>query len=441
MLEVDPKWNSLCSPQVFLRAREEVVFAYENQPMFREHLASGGLTPDDLVTPADLLAFPPTKKSSFRRGFPGKVLARGRSLQDRFVHRSPSSGTGGERLLTVAHTYALAERMNATMMVHPLLRTIFLTFVHHRPARFAAPNCSDVECASPRTTISDRILPDGTLVLPVAHDLLATPAAIVDQALAEIDAWQPDWLYTDPTHLAFLIRESRRRGIGPPSTCRGLALTYTATTRVSRRQIAEFFPLDVPSAEILSMSELGWIAMECPFGTLHLNNQTFYVELVTDGRLARTGEMGELFVTSIGDRLCPHVRYKTGDVYRLLPDCDCGHEFPAVRHEGRNQDMLMNDSGVLLTPRQLDAMINFDFIDVYKLEQLGETTFRFRWIANNRRRLESDRMLKETLRDVLGAKAELRVEQADYIEADRSGKFLSCVSQVAQNYCDDHRSR
>src|SRR5262249_6578824 len=147
------------------------------------------------------------------------------------------------------------------------------------PVRLAAPNCSDVECASPHTTLADRILPDGTLVLGVAHDLLATPPAMVRTTLREMYEWRPDWLYADATHLSFFIREATRASLPLPTSCRGAVFTYTALTRVARRQISAALP-SLLFAEVISMSELGWVAMECPLGTMHLNNLTFFIELV-----------------------------------------------------------------------------------------------------------------------------------------------------------------
>src|SRR6266516_7461430 len=107
------------SEEAFSGAVEEVADAYDSVPFFQRHMDDAGLRPDDLRTPADFRRLPPTSKVDYRRNFPAGVLVRGATLNDPFVFRSQSSGTTGERLLTIAHTYALAERMTTPSSAHP----------------------------------------------------------------------------------------------------------------------------------------------------------------------------------------------------------------------------------------------------------------------------------------------------------------------------------
>jgi phenylacetate-CoA ligase len=419
----------------FPGALDELYVAYEQVPFFGRHLDAAGLHPDDILTTEDFRRVPPTAKPDYRRNFPAGVLVRGATLNDPSIYKSRSSGTTGDRLLTVVHTFTLADRMTATTTVHPGLLRVFAAAKEQRLCRYAPPNCSDVECATPFTTPATRTLPDGTLVLPVAHDLLATPDVMVRQAIDELSEYGPHWLYVDPQHLAFLVRSLRRHGIPPPAVG-GVVLTYNVVAAMSRRQIAEFFPPDTVTVEVASMSELGWMGMECPSGFLHLNTESFYLELLPEGdgptRPAEPGELAELYVTSIGDEISPHIRYRTGDLYTLLDgDCPCGHRFPRAVHHGRRKDVMRaGDGTALLTPKQLDQLVGpARWLDVYKLHQLTPGRFRFRYIpAGDDRDDAAAGELTAELRAALGSG--LTVEAADYIECERSGKFLPCVSEV-----------
>lgn len=407
--------------------------------MFRQHMDACGLRPTDIMTEDDIRRIRPTRKSDYRRGFPDDVLVTGARLTDRGMFTSQSAGTAGDRLVTVAHVWTLADRMHRTMDVHPPLRSLLSTLVPQRVARYAPPNCSDVECATPDTTMADRILADGTLVLPVAHDVMATPPEMVEQALSELRRWSPNWLYADPTHLALLVREHAQRGIQAPVTCRAVVLTYTQCTAAARRRIAAFFPPPVEIAEVVSMSEVGWLAMECPRGTLHLNNRSYYAELLVDGRPARVGEAADLYLTTLRDRVCPHIRYQTGDVYRLLEPCPCGHPFPALRHEGRRKDMIVRGSRVVLTPRGLDLLLPAGWIDVYRLAQIDDRRFDFQFVAGEDCPEGAEALLARMLLGGLGDDVDLAVERRDYIAAERSGKFLTCVSRVSQRLLEAGR--
>ena len=417
----------------FASAQEEVAGAYENVPFFRRHMDGAGLRPHDLRTPADFRRLPATGKVDYRRNFPAGVLVRGATLGDPFIFRSQSSGTTGERLLTIAHTFALAERMTTTSEAHPGLQAVFAAARPQRIARYAAPNCSDVECATPFTTPESRTLFDGTRVLPVAHDLLATPKVMIDQAVAEIVDYDPHWLYTDPMHLAFLARNLRARG-GTPPPVGGVVLTYNLVTRIARRQVDEVFGASSIVVEVVSMSELGWMGMQCPAGFVHMNTDSFYLELLVGDRPAEPGELAELYVTSIGDQISPHLRYRTGDIYTLVDgDCPCGHRFPRVEFEGRGRDVIRRAGAVRLTPKGLDRLVGDPgWIDLYKLRQLDDDRFSFRYIRpDGTDRTRDAATLTERLHDRLGGDAKLAVDEVDYIECERSGKFLPCVSEVA----------
>ncbi len=315
--------------------------------------------------------------------------------------------------------------------MHPAFRAFLMSHPRRRTCRYAAPNCSDVECATPGSTREDRTLPDGTVVLPVLHDLLATPPAMIEQAIRELLDVNPHWLYADPTHLAFLARHMARRGAQAPPSCAAIALTYSLGTAVARRQIAALFG-EVCTAEVVSMSEFGWVAMECPNGRMHLNTRSYYAELLVGDRAARAGELAELVLTSRGDKLSPHIRYRTGDYYRLeAVPCPCGHAYPSVRHEGRWRDMLRRGPEVLLTPRALDALVGpAPWLDLYKLHQASAAHFVFRYVPAGDRAPGRESELADALHTVLGRDARIDVEATSYIAGERSGKFASYTSAL-----------
>jgi phenylacetate-CoA ligase len=416
----------------FAGALEEIAEAYERVPFFKGHMDAAGLRPGSVTTPADFRRIPATSKVDYRRNFPAGVLVRGAALSDPFVFRSQSSGTTGERLLTIAHSYTLAERMTTTATVNPGLSGVFSGATEQRICRFAAPNCSDVECATPFTTPESRTLPDGTRVLPVAHDLLSTPDSMIDQAVDEIVDYRPHWLYTDPMHMAFLARNLKARNIAPPPAG-GVVLTYNLVTRSARRQVAEAYGTDQPVlAEVVSMSELGWMGMECPHGFVHMNTDSFYLEFLVGDRPAEPGELAEMYVTSIGDEISPHLRYRTGDLFTLLDGrCPCGHCYPRVEFHGRGTHLVMRHGEPVLTPHHLDELIGpAEWLAAYKLRQLDEDRVRLRYIPSHSAEPTHPPELADRLRAALGPDIAVDIEPVGYIECERSGKFLCCVSEV-----------
>jgi phenylacetate-CoA ligase len=416
----------------FTAALAELRFAYERVPFFRAHLDGAGLRASDIRTPADFRRVPLTTKTHYRRHFPAGVLADGTRLADSYVYRSQSSGTTGERLVTAAHTYLLTDRMTTTAQLNPALLAA-LEVSPQRICRYAAPNCSAVECATPLSTVTDRTLPDGTLVLPVAHDLLATPPAMVDQAIGEMLAYQPNWLYADPAHLAFLVRGLRARDV-PPPPADAAVLTYSLCTAPALRQITEYLRPRTAVVNVLSMSEFGWLGAECPAGSLHLNTESFYFELMAGERPAELGEVAELVITSISDELSPHIRYRTGDLYSIVDgECACGTTQPRVLAHGRARDAVVRHGRAPITPLEIDQVVGpAPWLDAYKLRQLDQTVVRLRYVpAKDADPAPAAESLKHRLTELVGSTVE--VEPVGYIEAERSGKFLACVSGLGAN--------
>ncbi len=417
----------------FEAVREEITYAFDNTVFFRKHMEASGLRPEDIRDPDDFRRIPPTSKVHYRRNYPAGVLARGYTLNSPNVMRFQSSGTSGDRLNSAIMSYDLARRQATALGVNRRFDALWRPGSRPRICRFAPPNCSDVECATGFSTMEDRILPDGTLVLTVAHDLLATPEWQIVKALDEIESYQPDLLVVDPTHFAFLTRWARRldRKITSPRHLHTVC-GYTLMTRVARRQIEAFMGPDAPIGDMIGMSELGYLGFECDHGQRHINDKDFYVEFVEGGKPVENGRMGELYVTTIDDGLIPRVRYATGDYFTPVGEaCACGSELPVVRVEGRATHMVRLPDGRVVTPAAVDAAVGTaPWLDIYKFEQDRTGVCTFRYIPNAAARPDDVAALEARLAETLSPQ-HVRLEAVDYISAERSGKFQPCVSHIS----------
>ncbi|WP_018680241.1 phenylacetate--CoA ligase family protein [Actinokineospora enzanensis] len=416
----------------FEAVREEIAYAFDRTVFFREHMEANALRPEDIRSAEDFLRIPPTSKSHYRRNFPAGVLARGYTLNSPHVMRFQSSGTSGDRLNSAILAYDLTRRQATALAVHPGFDELWRPGNRPRICRFAPPNCSDVECATGFSSMDDRTLPDGTLVLTVAHDLLATPEWQVVKAFDEIEAYEPDLLVVDPTHLAFLTRWGRRLGREITSKRKlHVVCGYTLMTGVARRQLDATLGPNVPIGDMIGMSELGYLGFECHHGNRHINDRDFYVEFVDDGEHVPEGRMGELYVTTLDDGLVPRIRYATGDYFTPVGEpCGCGSDLPVVRIEGRATHMIRLADGRIVTPGAVAALVgDAPWLDLYKLAQDATGACTFRYLADEPAAAEI-RDLEDRLTEVL-APNPLRCEAVDYIACERSGKFQSCVSQIS----------
>ncbi|GLS24556.1 phenylacetate--CoA ligase family protein [Marinibactrum halimedae] len=418
----------------FEEVQDEIRYAYDNTIFFKKHMDNAGLNPRDITEIGDLSRIPPTVKKDYRKGFPASVIASGYNLKSPHVMRFQSSGTEGDRLVSVVLSYDLARRQASCISVNSKFSSLWRPGLKLRTCRFAAPNCSDVECANPNSTMESRLLDDGTLVLPVYHDLLTTPERMVNMALDEIEEYDPHLLFVDPTHFAFLIRAMKKSGRFPHKK-QGFCIMsgYTLCTQVARRQIKECYGEDVAFADMLGMSEMGYLGFECTEGKQHMNVEDYHLEFIKNGRPAEPGELAELVITTLGDELSPHIRYATGDMFRVSAEkCACGHPAPVVRAEGRVKNALWLRDDTVVTPRELDELIGpAEWIDMYQMNQTNDDEFSFSYLRNDAWTPQQEDELIGKFRETLKTN-NITCTPTQYLPADRGGKFISCISSVAQ---------
>lgn len=402
------------------KVKKEIEFAYRKVPYFKNN----AVLPDDFQTASNIEGAAITNKSVYRKNFPMGILSEGHSLKDPYVSRLQSSGTSGDRLVSVIHSFKLADRMANCLDVNPAYQYL-KNVTRIKTCRYAAPNCSDVECANPRSTMADRTLPDGTLVLPVYHDLLTTPDDMFRIAFDELHSYEPDLWYVDPLYLSVLIKYAREKGWKFDLDRRfSILLTYTFATQCLLRQIKDFCKGHAPVASIMAMSEFGFVGIGCSHGNLHLNDKDYYHELIQLEGSALEENLWELVITSIGDRLAPHIRYRTNDIYNLHDECSCGSSMPYVSFLGRTKDLLKLPSGKFFTPGQLDKAVGSPlWIDIFQLTRQSTDSYIFRYRGDKELFNESEKTeLYERLCECLETE-NIRIDNVNYFPFERGGKF------------------
>jgi len=93
------------------------------------------------------------------------------------------------------------------------------------------------------------------------------------------------------------------------------------------------------------LTETGYgCAVECPAHMgMHIRSDELYIEIVnpTTGQILPSGHWGEIVITTLLREAMPFIRYRTGDIGRLLPPpCGCGLNVPRLdRVRGRISEL------------------------------------------------------------------------------------------------------
>jgi phenylacetate-CoA ligase len=128
-----------------------------------------------------------------------------------------------------------------------------------------------------------------------------------------------------------------------------------------RKQIEDLYGIKAYNSYGLSEVCGPGVAFECPYQNgMHIWEDYFYVEVIDPktGESLPDGEEGELVLTTLRRDAMPVIRYRTGDLTRIIPGpCQCGRTHRRIdRIKGRADDMMIIN-GVNIFPVQIEQTI------------------------------------------------------------------------------------
>ena len=275
--------------------------------------------------------------------------------------------------------------------------------------------------------LRDRLL--RTELLP-AFDM---SEANLDRFIERIKSKRPKMLFGYPSALAYIARHAERRNERLDTL--GIKVAFVTSESLyehQRQQIEKTFGCRVANG--YGGRDAGFIAHECPEGSLHITAEDLIVEIVdAEGRVVPPGEEGEIVVTHLATRDFPFLRYRTGDVgVRGERRCACGRGLPTLSEvKGRSTDFVVASDGTVLHGLAL----------IYVVRDLpGIRTFKIVQESLDRTRVSIvpeagfDPGVRATIADGikarLGREVTVDVEVVDALAAERSGKHRYVKSMV-----------
>jgi phenylacetate-CoA ligase len=167
----------------------------------------------------------------------------------------------------------------------------------------------------------------------------------------------------------------------------------------------------------------------------------FYPEIIdpSSGAVLPEGELGELVLTTLSRQAMPLIRYRTGDLTRLLPPTSRPAMRRMERITGRSDDMLVV-RGVNVFPTQIEELLltvgglapHFQLILTRPARQ-DELNVRVeaRQDASFERRQDAAAELHAAIRDNLGIRVEVTVTDPGVVERS-AGKMRRVLDERPQ---------
>jgi len=172
----------------------------------------------------------------------------------------------------------------------------------------------------------------------------------VDAALRDLHRYGVRHLIGYASSLYLLARAMRERGVHNPgvstimATGDTLFVNYRKTIEeVFESRVTDYYGAGGEGFHLASQCERG--------GQYHTHTENSVIELLTDGRPATPGEMGEIVVTQLDNRAMPLIRYATGDlaVVSKQQSYDCGRQLALIESiQGRVPDIVFAPDGSCL---------------------------------------------------------------------------------------------
>jgi phenylacetate-coenzyme A ligase PaaK-like adenylate-forming protein len=161
-----------------------------------------------------------------------------------------------------------------------------------------------------------------------------------------------------PQHIFAFARWCEYKGIEVPIKRVMVSADYVAKAvraEVERIWNAQFY-------EHFGMTEMGLVgAVDCDFHTgLHIRENDLYIEIINPktGEILSDGEWGELVFSTLTRTAMPFIRYRTGDIARLLPGkCACGSKLKRLDSVGGRYADLIDCEGRSFAMPELEEIL------------------------------------------------------------------------------------
>jgi len=344
-------WNQAmeCAPRETLQAlqlsrlQSEIATAYDRVPFYRRLFDAAGIRPRDVRTLDDLKHLPFTRKSDFRDNYPFGLLA---VPLDEVVRVHGSSGTTG-KLTLVAYTandVALwGEVMARTLTAGGVSRK---DIVHNAYGYGLFTGGLGIHYGAERI---------GATVVPMSSGNTARQIMLIHDLGATALCCTPSYalfLAESAMEMKQDLRESKLRvgffGAEPWS-------------EAMRHEVEE--RLGVMALDIYGLSEIigPGVSAECTERAgMHIFEDVFLPEIIdpATGQPLPEGQLGELTFTTLTKEALPAIRYRTGDITRLITEpCACGRTTVRMaKLSGRTDDMIIV-RGVNVFPSQIETVL------------------------------------------------------------------------------------
>jgi len=400
--------------------RDFLVQAGRFVPYYRELYARCGFRPEEVSSLDDLGGLPFLTKALIRDNGPQLKSERAKHLV-----RSNTGGSSGEPLVfyvgpeRVSHDVAAKWRATRWWGVDIGDREVVL---------WGSP--IELGAQDRLRALRDRVL--RSHLLP-AFEMSSQK---MDEYLDFICRFKPRMVFGYASAIARLAHHAKSRGVGLANVGVRVIFATGETLYPDQGEVIQTV-FGAPVANGYGSRDAGFIAHQCPSGSLHQSSEHLVVELVDErGTRVQPGATGEVVVTHLASGDFPFIRYRTGDMAVFdTKRCACGRGLPIWRTVyGRATDFIQTCSGnsmhalaLIYEVRDRPGVRGFKFV------QAEDLSIELQLAAGPELTELVEREVLANLARRLGPDTPVKIVRVNEILPEKSGKHRYVVSRASSN--------
>jgi phenylacetate-CoA ligase len=418
--------------------------AYRWNPFYTKRFMEIGLAPGDIKTLEDLRWIPPLVRQDvidhrvdmvntrFRHSIPaadqaaqaaGLPLSFARFRRHKLIRSTTTGSTGTP---TVFYEDGSTTALN---WVHELrLKQWYGLAPGAKEARMSAVSTEYVakrKLPSPREYLWNQTILPGYFLSDREYEL----------SVRKIRKFRPRILW-GPTPALTGLAQYVRRTNKDISRCRpDLVISRAAPLyEHEKKLLTEVF--GCPVTNIYGTREVGHVAMNCPYGSIHVNQENYIVEIEGSGIGQESAGPGQVLVTLLDESPMPFIRYRIGDLAELGgSDCPCGRSLLVVKKiMGRTGEVFKTKDGHLIEPGFwcFAFMVGRPGQDVEKFQVVYRRAdcIRFRIVRRADYSAETETDLRHFMKKYFPPSMQFEFEYVSDIKPQPSGKCPIVVNEV-----------
>lgn len=255
----------------------------------------------------------------------------------------------------------------------------------------------------------------------------------LDDFVSHIQQRRPKMLFGYPSSLALMAEHALASQQRLDNL--GIQVAFVTSERLydhQRQSIEQVF--NCPVANGYGGRDAGFIAHQCPHGSLHISAEDMVVEIVdSNNNVLPAGQAGEIVITHLATSEFPFVRYRTGDIGVLASEpCSCGRGLPVLASvEGRTTDFVTASDGTVLHGLALIYVLRaLPGVEAFRIVQESLQHTRVEVVAGNADRAELQHAIRVPFQQRLGQNVAITIDYVDAISREKSGKYRYVVSKL-----------